>query len=140
MTTNIDKYSRVIDANLNRLREGIRVIEDYARYLYDNKELASSLKEIRHLSRVDNASNILSYRDAINDVLKKSTESEMSRCDIEDLITANFKRAQESSRVLEETYKLILPEISQQFKHIRYSLYTVEKEFYTFINSTSNSK
>jgi thiamine-phosphate pyrophosphorylase len=41
---------------------------------------------------------------------------------------ANYKRAQESSRVLEEMYKIVDPELSEHFKGIRYALYTLEKE------------
>ena len=43
---------RIIDANLNRLREGIRVVEDIFRYIYNDKELSTKLKNLRHLSRV----------------------------------------------------------------------------------------
>ncbi len=33
---------RLIDANLNRLREGIRVVEDIFRYVYNDKETSSN--------------------------------------------------------------------------------------------------
>ena len=119
---------RVIDANLNRLKEGIRVIEDIMRYRDNNKELSVKLKELRHKSRINEYKELLQYRDSINDVLRTSTKSEQSRTDITSIILANFKRAQESSRVLEELFKLHDISYSENFKYIRYELYNLEKE------------
>ena len=119
---------RVIDANLNRLKEGIRVVEDILRYRDNNKDLSLKLKQLRHLANVQNINELLEHRDSINDVLRPSTQSELNRVSIRNIITANFKRAQESSRVLEELYKLQNKEQSENFKHIRYELYDLEKE------------
>jgi len=119
---------RVIDANLNRLKEGIRVIEDIARYVSNDKPLASKLKELRHQSRIDDLQNLLNSRDSLNDVLRPTVTSEMNRDSLESIIIANYKRAQESSRVLEEMYKIVQPELSENFKSLRYALYQLEKE------------
>ncbi len=121
---------RVIDANLNRLKEGIRVIEDIARYAYNNKSLAFQLKTLRHQSRIDDLRSLLQGRNSIDDVLRPTTPSELNRIDIDTVITANFKRAQESARVLEELYKLIDATLSENFKTLRYTLYALEKESY----------
>ncbi len=118
---------RVIDANLNRLKEGIRVVEDIMRYRDNNKELSKKLKELRHSARIDETLELLVHRDSINDVLRTSTASELNRTDITSIITANFKRAEESSRVLEELFKLHSSKYSENFKHIRYELYNLEK-------------
>jgi thiamine-phosphate pyrophosphorylase len=118
---------RVIDANLNRLKEGIRVVEDILRYRDNNKELSSKLKELRHLSKIKETKKLLQYRDINNDVLRLSIKSELNRSDIDSIIIANFKRAQESSRVLEELYKLENIKYSENFKYIRYELYGLEK-------------
>lgn len=122
------EFFRVIDANLNRLKEGIRVVEDIMRYRDNNKNLASKLKQLRHKARVDNLDELLQNRDSINDVLRPTTKSELNRTDIKSVLTANFKRAQESSRVLEELYKLYDITDSETFKYIRYELYNLEKE------------
>lgn len=119
---------RVIDANLNRLKEGIRVIEDIMRYRDNNKTLSKQLKNLRHRTRVDETIELLKYRDSINDVLRSSSKSELNRNNTISILTANFKRAQESSRVLEELYKLENIEYSENFKSIRYELYNLEKE------------
>ena len=129
MTNNLSpELYRVIDANLNRLKEGIRVVEDILRYRDNNKELSSKLKLLRHKAKTEETKELLQYRDSVNDVLRSTIKSELNRTDIESIIIANFKRAQESSRVLEELYKLHSAEYSENFKYIRYELYALEKE------------
>jgi len=118
---------RLIDANLNRLREGIRVVEDIYRYIFNDKDIASQLKTLRHNSRISLYEELLNSRDIQNDVLKVSTSSEQTRKDLNSILIANFKRAQESSRVLEEFGKLIDTDTSENFKNIRYTLYHLEK-------------
>lgn len=118
---------RLLDANLNRLREGIRVVEDIYRYIFNDEEIASQLKILRHNSRIDQYSELLDSRDIKNDVLKVSTSSEQNRTDLLSIVIANFKRAQESARVLEEFGKLIDTQTSENFKSIRYELYDLEK-------------
>ena len=130
MTTNHlpSQLLRVVDANLNRLKEGIRVIEDIARYVHNDKTIASQLKSLRHQCRIEPLNELLSSRDSVNDILRPTIQSEMNRTDLKSIVVANYKRAQESSRVLEEMYKIISPDLSETFKHIRYELYTLEKE------------
>ena len=118
---------RLLDANLNRLREGIRVVEDIYRYIFNDKETATQLKTLRHNSRINIYKELLDSRDIKNDVLKVSTSSEQNRTDLNSILIANFKRAQESARVLEEFGKLIDIETSENFKNIRYELYHLEK-------------
>ena len=132
-----ENYLRLIDANLNRLREGIRVVEDVFRYIYNDKQTAIKLKELRHLSRLENYIELLETRDVKNDVLRTSIKSEQNRSDLYSILIANFKRAQESSRVLEEFCKLISIESSENFKYIRYELYNLE---IVLTKITSNSK
>jgi hypothetical protein len=132
-----ENYLRLIDANLNRLREGIRVVEDIFRYLYNDKQTAIKLKELRHKARTHNYIDLLKNRDVKNDVLRASIKSEQNRTDLNSILIANFKRAQESSRVLEEFSKLISIEESENFKYIRYELYNLE---IVLTKITSNSK
>jgi len=121
------KNLRLIDANLNRLAEGIRVVEDIYRYILDDKTTAKRLKALRHKARIDIYEDLINSRDIKNDVLKTSTSSEQSRSNLQSILIANFKRAQESSRVLEEFCKLISTKDSENFKYIRYELYDIEK-------------
>ncbi len=117
---------RTIDANLNRFKEGIRVVEDILRYEY-NSPLAKELKEIRHI-KIPNYDEIIKHRDSMNDILKPSTKEELKRGSIKDIIISNLKRAEESARVLEEIYKIIDINTSETFKNARYKLYNYEKE------------
>lgn len=128
---------RLIDANLNRLREGIRVVEDIFRYIYNDKEIALKLKRLRHKARTSNYGELLNTRDVQNDVLRSSIKSEQNRDNLNSILIANFKRAQESSRVLEEFTKLTSIEDSENFKYIRYELYILET---VLTKITSNSK
>lgn len=137
LTSMNKNHLRLIDANLNRLREGIRVVEDIFRYIYNNKEISIKLKELRHLSRTKNYYELLENRDVANDVLRNSIRSEQNREDLNSILIANFKRAQESSRVLEELTKLFSIEDSENFKYIRYELYNLE---IVLTKITSNSK
>ena len=130
-------HLRLIDANLNRLREGIGVVEDIFRYIYNNKEISTKLKSLRHIARTKNYYELLETRDVENDVLRESIKSEQNREDLNSILIANFKRAQESSRVLEELTKLSSIEDSENFKYIRYELYNLE---IVLTKITSNSK
>lgn len=122
-----ERIYRVIDANLNRLKEGLRVVEDIRRYVFDDQALASKIKTLRHKAKID-TSEFIKFRDAKNDVLKPTVKSEFDRVNLKDLQIANLKRAQESARVLEECFKLINAANSEIFKSIRYDLYEIEKE------------
>jgi thiamine-phosphate pyrophosphorylase len=138
----MEKIDRLIDANLNRLREGLRVLEDIARYIFDDKNLSSSLKDLRHSFQKVYSIKRVKARDILNDVGKSTTKSELKRENLLDLIIANFARVQESSRVLEEIFKLENPSFSTLFKDLRYQAYNLEKEFLELAttNITSNSK
>jgi len=117
---------RTIDANFNRFKEGIRVVEDILRYEF-NSPISKELKNLRHIKLPD-YEKIISQRDSINDILKPSIKDELKRTSLKDIIISNLKRAEESSRVLEEIYKLIDISVSEKFKSIRYKLYEIEKK------------
>jgi thiamine-phosphate pyrophosphorylase len=125
---------RIVDANLNRLSEGLRVLEEIARLILDDSDLTSMLKTLRHdLIRADMPFNLalLQSRNSAADVgiaLEVSGESREKGLPL--LVIANSRRAQESLRVLEETAKL--PELavkldSNRFKNARFELYTLEQ-------------
>jgi thiamine-phosphate pyrophosphorylase len=131
---NKEKIYRILDANLNRAREGVRVTEEVARFHFDDAKLSAKLKELRHeLTRVTkkyfDQKKLLSFRDSKKDVGADSMGSlEKKRVDINSIVQANLRRAQEATRVLEEFGKLISPDSATSFKKIRFRLYTLEKE------------
>nr|WP_236618752.1 thiamine-phosphate pyrophosphorylase [Lebetimonas sp. JH292] len=124
---------RSIDANINRFKEGIRVVEDILRYEFSSP-LALKLKELRHI-KIPDYEKYIKYRDSAEDILKKSTKDELKRLNLKDIIISNLKRSQESARVLEEIFKLFDVNLSEKFKKARYLLYNYEKEILSLIES-----
>ncbi len=122
--------NRIIDANFNRTKEGLRVCEDIARFIWDDAVLATQLKACRHQltpALIDlGFKKIVSSRDIEGDVGRSTLPSEKKRANIADIFFANSQRVKESLRVLEELAKLSSPKISQTFKSIRYKLYALE--------------
>jgi len=132
---------RLVDANLNRLKEGLRVVEDICRFVLDDADLTKKLKNIRHLAKTAILLEALQCRDIIGDCSKSTITNEATRSDLNAVLIANFKRAQESARVLEEILKLYSATEAETFKSIRYAVYDAEKELFERIAVTaSNSK
>ncbi len=124
---------RIIDASLNRIGEGLRVLEEYARFSLDNTTLTQRLKNLRHglvLIDTELQKQLLRCRDASGDVgadMQVPGESKMR--DITGMITANARRVQESLRVMEEIAKdPSLKLETNNFKQARFELYTLEKD------------
>ncbi len=123
-----------MDANLDRLSEGLRVLEDVSRFILDNVQTTQTLKRMRHeLTSTDSdfKQKLLAARDSEEDIGRESPVEGIERRHLIDLVTANSKRAQESLRVLEEFSKL--PEVPQEiavrdFEQARFTLYTIERE------------
>lgn len=128
------KILRIIDANINRLKEGLRVCEDAVRFGLNSPNLTAGFKQIRHrLSSAFkflhlSAQELLENRDIKKDVGKKSIASELSRQDFQDVFLANLQRTKESIRVLEEFSKIYNQKASHYFKTIRYEIYHLEKQ------------
>ena len=127
---------RMIDANLNRLTEGLRVCEDITRFVLNDRSLQTALKIIRHEVRSLNAEitsrfDMISARNIEKDVGRHSTASELNRKCFLDIFIANAQRVKESIRTLEEICKLLDPDISSGFKKLRFNFYTEEKNTLT---------
>lgn len=128
------KILRIIDANLNRLMEGLRVCEEIIRFIFSSRKLTLEFKNLRHDAvktakgwGIDKAL-LLGSRDTKEDVGKASTKSEMNRNSYKDIFYANIQRAKESIRVLEEFAKLDSLSTAANFKKLRYKLYQIEKK------------
>jgi thiamine-phosphate pyrophosphorylase len=127
----VDLY-RMLDASSNRAREGLRVIEDYARFVLDDPGLLRRLKEMRHrlaeATRGLDAEGVLAARDTKGDVgTAITTAQESSRESPRAVLLANFKRSEEALRSLEEYAKLVDVWVAGRFEVLRYDLYTLEK-------------
>ncbi|MBD3314248.1 MAG: thiamine-phosphate pyrophosphorylase [Chitinivibrionales bacterium] len=124
---------RILDANINRLREGLRVIEEYARFAAVEENVSLELKSLRHsLRELEDAvgrDNLLNSRDTVTDPFSgEGRAEEFCRRGAVDVCIASFRRAQEAGRVLEEYIKVTtFPEVSNRAKAIRFALYDLEK-------------
>lgn len=124
---------RVIDANLNRAKEGLRVCEEVTRFILDNRRLTAFLKKIRH--QIDLLSRkvypqvlLLETRKSDTDVGRLNSQGELKRFNHQDIFWANLQRVKESLRVLEEFSKLLDLGAAKGFKQLRYDLYEIEKK------------
>jgi thiamine-phosphate pyrophosphorylase len=128
-----EKILRMIDANVNRATEGLRVAEDIVRFVLDDDKLTSKLKHMRHelvktLRLGFDKLSLAQGRDVKGDVgAGRSTKSEGRRKDILDVFLANIKRTQESIRVFEELSKLFDAKLGPKFKKLRFGLYDIEQ-------------
>lgn len=125
---------RIIDANFNRSREGLRVCEEIARFILSSPSLTKDFKAVRHsISNIIKSISIgskrlLASRDVEGDVGKNSRfKTEMKRRDAVDIFYANMERVKESLRVLEEFLKLIDKKASSKFVVLRFKIYDIEK-------------
>ncbi len=127
---------RMIDASLNRAAEGLRFLEDVARFLLNDPVLTKRLKLLRHSLLVSDwhfQKQLLEFRDAVGDVglgTDIPTEKENKR-DLLSSIVANSRRAQEALRSLEELSKVSSFSIhlnANKLEQARFNLYTIEKE------------
>ena len=124
--------ARIIDVNLNRAREGLRVVEEYTRFVLDDAPLSARLKQARHRLRELAAyfpqGWLHSARDTEHDVgTSLSSPSEIERQDIAAVVSANIKRCQEALRSIEEYAKIESEPAAKLAKGLRYELYTVEQ-------------
>lgn len=124
---------RIIDANANRAREGLRVAEDFVRFVLENFELAKQIRDLRHqitaaLKSTADLSELLAARDtpsdpgASPDKFKPSSPTETL-----DIAVGAFKRTQEACRSLAEYSKPIDATASSEFEKVRYAAYELEK-------------
>ncbi|MEM8780935.1 MAG: thiamine phosphate synthase, partial [Cyanobacteria bacterium P01_G01_bin.49] len=118
---------RILDANLDRTREGLRIIEEWCRLGLENSNLAENCKQMRQEIARWHSSDLRMARDTPNDPgISLSHPQEEKRSSIDQLLQANLCRVQEGLRVLEEYGKLYDPKMGASFKKIRYQVYTLE--------------
>ncbi|MGC1272558.1 MAG: thiamine phosphate synthase [Planctomycetaceae bacterium] len=122
---------RAIDAAANRASEGLRVAEDYARFVDDDAYLTGRLKRLRHAIaetlRDVPLDKRLAARDTRGDVGTTIASPSAETRRESDLPAANIHRAEEALRSLEEFGRLLDPPLGPAFERLRYELYTIEK-------------
>ena len=123
--------NRIIDVNLNRATEALRVLEEIARFYLDNSEISASLKNLRHeLFKINNIkyNDLLKSRNTQGDV-GTNIINPSQKNDMVEIYRSNFKRLQQSLRVLAE-YSCIESINTAVFEKCRYDSYTLEKNMF----------
>lgn len=133
MRKNPKPVYRIIDANINRAKEGLRVCEEITRFILNDRALTRGLKGIRHsldilIKRLPGKKELLKERESSRDVGRKIYKNELKRNGIQDIFFANIQRVKESIRVMEEFTKLINKSLAVKFKELRYEVYILEKK------------
>jgi len=120
---------RILDANLDRAREGLRIIEEWCRFGLNNQTMAESCKQMRQELSQWHSREIRAARDTVNDVGTTLTHpQEEKRENLDSVLLANLCRIQEALRVLEEYSKLINGKFALTMKQMRYQVYTLESQ------------
>lgn len=123
---------RILDANLDRAREGIRVIEDWYRLGLQDGVMAAVCKDLRQSLAGWHSSELRAARDTPKDPGTELTHAqEETRENVGAILQANFCRIQEALRVLEEYSKLYNSQMAQGVKQMRYQIYTLESTLLT---------
>jgi len=136
---------RIIDANFNRAREAVRVIEEFCRFALNCKALTERAKQFRHelsaaIGRLD-ADRLIASRDTPGDVgVDAAVEGQLHRVNLQDCLTAACKRLPEALRALAETIQTVDPATAQQIENLRYESYTLEKDIMLFSSPAEKFK
>ncbi|CCH65521.1 Thiamin-phosphate pyrophosphorylase [Richelia intracellularis HM01] len=124
---------RILDTNLDRAREGLRIIEEWCRFGLNSPQLVTKFKNLRQEVAQWHHEEMKAARDTPGDTgTELSHVREEKRSSINSLLSANFCRVQEAMRVLEEYSKLYDPKMGKAFRQMRYSVYTLESDLMGF--------
>jgi thiamine-phosphate pyrophosphorylase len=120
---------RILDANLDRAREGLRVIEDWCRFGLNRTDLTDEIKSLRQTLAHWHRPELRQARDTPGDAGTALTHpQEATRTDLPHLLQANFCRVEEALRVLEEYGKLYNAAMGADCKQMRYRVYALNSE------------
>lgn len=126
---------RIIDANFNRAREAIRVMEDFCRFCLNSAGMSGRCKKMRHdlsaaICMLDEG-KLIANRDTLADVgTTIKVEGQLSRGDIKDCVTAAAKRLTEALRTIAEAAQTIHRPVAAAVESLRYEAYTLEKDIF----------
>ena len=121
---------RLLDANLDRAREGLRVLEDWARFGLDRPDLVARTKDMRQrLGRLHEEPYKFARHAATDQGAGMTHPAQAERREPQQVVAANAARVQEALRVLEEFARAIDPALASTAAAIRYDLYDLEVEY-----------
>ena len=126
-TPSSSAVERLLDANLDRAREGLRVLEDWARFALDRSDLVARCKDMRQrLGRLHADRYKLARHTASDPAAGMGHPAQLERQDPSQVIGANASRVAEALRVLEEFGRSDAPVLAAEAAAIRYQLYDLE--------------
>ncbi|MFQ5462265.1 MAG: thiamine phosphate synthase [Phycisphaerae bacterium] len=132
MTSEHPTELRIIDANFNRAREALRVMEEFARFVLDDARLTQACKSLRHAltqSVSEFGQHLIVRREIARDVGRTgSVAGEYERADVGAVVEAACKRASEALRSIEEYGKVGHPTVGRSIERIRYDCYEIERK------------
>ncbi|MCP9916982.1 thiamine phosphate synthase [Cyanobium sp. ATX 6F1] len=122
-----EAIARLLDANLDRAREGLRVIEDWCRFGLDRDDLVARTKDLRQRLGLLHEDRFKQARHTASDpAAGLGHPAQESRRTPSQVVAANCARVQEALRVLEEFARSEAPELARQAAAGRYALYDLE--------------
>jgi thiamine-phosphate pyrophosphorylase len=128
---------RILDANFNRAREALRVMEEYCRFALNCGTLSERAKGLRHelcaaVGRLDGG-RLIAGRDTQGDVgVGQKVEGQLQRATVKDCFTAAARRLTEALRALAEMAQLVDRSVAAAIERLRYEAYTLEKDIMLF--------
>ena len=130
----MDPLIRMIDANANRAREGLRVMEDVARFARNDAAMSAGFKALRHgvTAGVEGLGISMLQRSASRDTpgdvgTGVKVEGEGTRASLQAVVGAAGARATEALRVCGECAKLVHPAGASAFERLRYEAYELQR-------------
>ena len=133
--TEDSRIYQILDANLDRAREGLRVLEDWARFGLGKEKYVEKIKNFRQILGKNHLEVYKLSRNHIEDKCKGLTHQEqINRKTSEQIVSSNSARVQEALRVIEEFSRLKNNELSKIASEIRYEIYTIEIVLLSYSN------
>lgn len=132
MDSSLDSFSnpardRLLDANLDRAREGLRVLEDWARFGLGRGDLVVRTKDMRQrLGRLHRDAYKFARHTATDPAAGLGHPAQAERSSPSAVVGANAGRVQEALRVLEEFGRSSDPLLAEEASALRYLLYDLE--------------
>ena len=128
---------RIVDANFNRAREALRVMEEYCRFALNSAPLSERAKRLRHalctaVGRLD-AGRLIASRDTLGDVgVGRKVSGQLERATLKDSFTAAARRLAEALRAIAEVVRVEERAVADAIERLRYEAYTLEKDIVLF--------
>ena len=125
-------FLRMLDANANRAREGLRVCEDVVRFCLESPASFRAIRGVRQALNLQlrrlpvSTVELVRFRESQEDIGRRAGSSSVASA--EHLLLLNLQRAKEALRVLEECTRLIAPRHAPQFQALRFRTYHVERQ------------